>query len=107
MGVPLFLYKMETKRQKILEGYKRITEFVILYNSHADVKRNTPTLSATFVYDVAQFNYILGRMENYLVDKEDFENFDLMDAYFKKEFDDRGYDWKLFEEHLENLSEDE
>jgi hypothetical protein len=30
-----------------------------------------------------------------------------MDSYFKKEFDDRGYDWKLFEEHLENLSEDE
>lgn len=98
---------METKRENILNGYKRITEFIILYSSNADIKRNTPTLPATFVYDVAQLNFILGRMENYLLDKNDFENFDLMDSYFKKEFEERGYDWKLFAEHLENISDDE
>ena len=97
---------MEKSRFQRLEEYKTITDFIILNYSKADVLRNTCTLSFHYIQDVAKLNYIIGRMENYLNDKDDFENFDYMEMYFKKEFDDRGYDLALFSEHLENTLED-
>jgi hypothetical protein len=97
---------MEKSRLKLLEEYKTITEFIILNYSKADVSRNTCTLSFHYIQDVAKFNYIIGRMENYLTDKDDFENFDYMERYFKNEFEERGYDWILFNEHLENNLEE-
>jgi hypothetical protein len=97
---------MEKSRLKLLEEYKTITEFIILNYSKADVVRNTCTLSFHYIQDVAKFNYIIGRMENYLTDKDDVENFDYMERYFKNEFEERGYDWILFNEHLENNLEE-
>ena len=88
-----------------MQDYRLITEFILLYHSKPDIARNSCTLNDWQVYDVAKFSEIIGRMENYLVDKEDYDNFDLMLEYFKREFDERSYEWSTFQEHIEFVNQ--
>jgi hypothetical protein len=93
-------------REEILQNYKSITDFIILNYSKLDSLKRT-TLQEEYVKDIAFLNQILGRMENYLLDKNDTENFDLMVLYFQREFEDRFYSWDYFNEHIETLNDNE
>lgn len=74
-----------------LDRYKLITEYIKLNFSHFCDEFGMIMYNEGIVEDIAKFNYIIGRMENYLSDKKDFENFELMENWFMKELDERNY----------------
>lgn len=84
-----------------IDAYKLITDYIL--KTFSDYKENIGIyLDKDFIEDIAKFNYILGRMENYFADKEDLENYELTCLWFEKEMDDRNYSWTDFLLFVEN-----
>lgn len=88
-----------------IENYKKITDY-ILFSFSTYIEGKGQTLRDVYVYDISKFNYILGRMENYLNDKNDLENYKMMCEYFENEMIRRDYSIDDFIEFCENNSND-
>jgi hypothetical protein len=90
-----------TKNEKLLNAYKKISDFILdnysIYWSEYGI-----VLSKVYVEDISKLNYILGRMDNYLSDKSDFNNFKLTLNWFENELNERGYDLEEFKSYIES-----
>ena len=90
-----------------LNQYQSVTQYIIANFSHYCVEFGDVMVKSNIVEDIAKLNYIIGRMENYLTDKSDEENFILMEEWFKREFEQRDYSLSDFMEYVLNNSEEE
>jgi len=90
-----------TKNEKLLNAYKKISDF-ILDNYSIYWLESGIFLSKVYVEDISKLNYILGRMDNYLSDKSDFNNFKLTLNWFENELNERGYDLEEFKSYIES-----
>lgn len=90
-----------------LNDYQSVTGYILANFSHYCVEFGDVMVKKNIVEDIAKFNYIIGRMENYLTDKNDEENFVLMEEWFKREFDERDYSLSDFMQFVLNNSEEQ
>ncbi len=95
---------MESTKSIRLRGYKMITDYIVCQFSFYSEEQGEVCVRREFIDDIAHFNYIIGRMENYLHDKKDYENFNLMCDWFDKDLDNRDYCSKDFHQFIVNNS---
>lgn len=79
---------------KMLRLFYWINEYILLH--YADYQKHSWVLKRDYVVHLAQFNNIIGRFELYLNDKKDKENCVYMVEWFKREMDNRDFDYDEF-----------
>jgi len=99
--MPLILKVMKTEMNR-LNQYKLVTAYIIANFSHYCEEFGDVMVKSNIVEDIAKMNYIIGRMENYLTDKMDVENFQLMEDWFKREMEERDYVYSDFTLYIVN-----
>lgn len=90
-----------------LNQYKMVTDYIIANFSHYCAEFGDIMVKSNIVEDIAKMNYIVGRMENYLTDKMDVENFNLMEDWFKRELEQRDYVLSDFDLYILNNTDKE
>lgn len=94
---------------KMLRLFYWINEYILTHYSYHDSQKLQWVLKRDYVLDLMKFNNIIGRFELYLNDKKDKENCVYMVEWFKREMDNRDFDYDEFiewAEEQENNKED-
>lgn len=98
--------------KKTLRLFYWVNEYVILHFSYIDSTKNNIVLKREYILDLCKLNNIIGRFELYLNDKKDKENCIYMVEWFKREMNNRDFDYDEFmtwaeEQEAENRKENE
>jgi hypothetical protein len=80
------------------EKYKRFDEYIWANYSYIN-KNEKSSLTKEYINDIVKLSNILGRLEVYLLDKQDIQTADLICKWFEKEFEDE-YSMEDFKDWL-------